>query len=858
MTGDSFEGWFRSVYPELRDGGLWLRGGELNTLPRCEYDRRTLRVLFARLSTYDDTGYSFTHQLLYQIAAELEGVFPDLAYLPPKPDLDVFRRDGVPPWVGTQTKRAPSDFDILGVSNSIVQELINLPILLERSGVPASKRARLERPDVPLVLLGGANALYSTVLWTPDPIVDAVFVGEDDGAIRRLLALARDAKRAGATKHDVLASWETVDGLIQPERPRRTKKAFIERLDAATHLEAAPVYHLAEAAGSAHLQISEGCPCFCSFCAESWDRKPYRERRSGVLRERALALKAAMGLDEIELYSFNFNMHSGFYEVLWDLVPHFRRIGLKSQRFDLLANDREMVHFQHAVEKSSLTCGLEGISPRMRAYLHKNLETDDLHTSLEAIFSSKARALKVFLIATGLEERQDFDAFSDLLGHMAEVRRTVGAGTRVLFSMTPLVRFPWTPLEYEDAPPPERYADVIARASKRVRNHGFEFRESAELDEYWISQVLVRAADPRVFTALHAALRATGFLYYREVTPWFREAFERALVTEGVDVASLFRGHSFAEGEAKPWTAVATGVKREFLWEEVLRARQYREIDYCLGRAWTRAKCFKCGGCPTKQHVRDIVLAKQERNYSLAAFRDRVRSARSAEREVALDVEVGAGARGLPRRLFAVALARALMRVEPALVSAYAGFVGSLHGGEGVRPAWSYGFDRVTLRFQADAVPLVSALAHDGARRMAVDAELARVAADQGGHGRLLGLADQSGPPRIVWEIESPLTFDPREYLAQEALPHTLRRRGEGHYEYEWSAKAVKRDVLQCLVSRVVTEGSRVTLQPGRRFDLERFLRTAFRHGGDLGWVRSAARAERRAAAAPAVLAVRS
>lgn len=844
--------WYRAHHPELLGAGLWLRGGEPNTLPAAEFDARALRVLFARLSTYFDTGYSFTHQLLYQLAARLEGVFPDLGYLPPRADLDVFVRDGVPWLLGTQTKCGAADFDVLGLSNSIVQELVNLPTLLARSGIPRSKVERLERADVPLVLLGGANAQYSTAVWTADPLVDAVFVGEDDRAITRLLELARDAKRAGASKRDVLASWEAVDGLIQPERPRRTKKAFIWSLDQAAHLEEAPIYHLADAAGSAHLQISEGCPCFCSFCAESWDRKPYRERKAAVLRERALALKAAMGLEEIELYSFNFNMHSGFYEVLWDLVPWFRRIGLKSQRFDLLANDREMVHFQHAVEKASLTCGLEGISPRMRAYLHKNLETDDLHASLEAIFSSKARALKVFLIATGLEEAQDFDAFSDLLGHMAEVRRALGAGTRVIFSMTPLVRFPWTPLEYEDAPPVARYADVIARASKRVKNHGFEFRESAELDEYWVSQVLVRATDPRVLEALEAAIQATGFVYYREVTPRFREELEAALVARGLDLAQLFRGHTFEEGEAKPWAKVSTGVKREFLWEEVLRARRYHEIDYCLGRAWTRAKCFKCGGCPSKEHVRDIVLAKQERAYSLPKFQERVRAARAAEREVLLRVEVGEGARGLPRRLFGVALAKALFRAEPRLIEPYAGFVRSAHGGDGSAPCWSAGVDDVTLRFQAPALPLLEALTQDPAKLAAVDAELARAGADLGGYGRCLGLVcapEADATPAVEWLIESPFPFEPRAYLDAEALPHTLRRRGDGAYTYEWSAKAKKRDVLRGLESEVTPAGTRVRVAPGRRFDLEAFLRAAFRAPGPHGWVKSRAIARRSGAA---------
>jgi radical SAM superfamily enzyme YgiQ (UPF0313 family) len=842
MPPHDFSAWFEAVHPQLMGAGAWLRGGEVNTLPPEEFERRAWRVLFARLSTYFDTGYSFTHQLLYQLAARTPGVFPDLAYLPPKQDLGLFERDGVPWLVGSQSKRGARAFDLVGISNSIVQELVNLPSMLRRSGIPLGKRERLEQADAPLVLLGGANALYSTCLWNSDPMVDAVFVGEDDGAIVRLMEIARDAKAAGASKRETLAALEQIDGLVQPDAPRRTKKAFIWSLDKAAHLEEAPVYHMADAAGSAHLQISEGCPCFCSFCAESWDRKPYRERKAPVLKERALALKAAMGLDEVELYSFNFNMHSGFYQVLWDLVPHFRRVGLKSQRFDLLANDPQMMEFQHAIEKSSITCGLEGISPRMRAYLHKNLETPDLHKSLDSIFRSKARALKVFLIATGLEEAQDFEAFSDLLGHMAEIRRDLRATTRILFSMTPLVRFPWTPLEYEDAPPPERYADVIERVAKRVRNHGFEFRESAELDEYVVSQLLVRADDPRVADALVAAVDATGFVYYRDMSERFREALQFALSERGIDPVAMMRGHDFESGERKPWVAIDTSVKRDFLWQEVVRARSYVEIDYCLGRAWTRAKCFKCGGCPSKEHVRDIVLSKQTRGYELAEFQARIKAARTSEKPVELLVDIGERARGLPRRLFGVALGRALMKVEPQLVEPWAGFIASRFGGDGKQPCWAAGADVVTVRIQERGIAALRELLADPERLAAVDRELA-------GFGRLVGAAPAEDAP-ITWTIESPYPFAPRAYLEREALPHMLRKVADGHYRYEWSAKAKKRDVLRELES--VQTGAatdqrkgacRVTLTPGRRFEIEPFLTSAFALPHAADWVRLVARA---------------
>src|SRR4030042_1368893 len=94
--------WYDTVYPLLSNYGLWLRGGEINTLPKEEYGLRPFRVLFTRLSTYKDVASSLTHSTLYQIAASIPDVFPDIAYLPPHNDAKIFERDNVPWILGTQ------------------------------------------------------------------------------------------------------------------------------------------------------------------------------------------------------------------------------------------------------------------------------------------------------------------------------------------------------------------------------------------------------------------------------------------------------------------------------------------------------------------------------------------------------------------------------------------------------------------------------------------------------------------------------------------------------------------------------------------------------------------------------------
>ncbi|MEI8347763.1 MAG: hypothetical protein WCG27_09860 [Pseudomonadota bacterium] len=185
----NYQDWYHKNYHHLTGYGLWAKGGELNTIPNSsqEWQGRFYKVLWTRLSTYQDVGDSYTHQLLYQISAQCPDIFPDLAYLPPPNDAALFKKEKIPWLLGTQSKHDWRDFNLLAFSNSILQELANIPQFLQKSGIPLNRQKRLDDPQYPLILLGGANALYSSILWQENSWVDAIFVGSNYLTIKKLL-----------------------------------------------------------------------------------------------------------------------------------------------------------------------------------------------------------------------------------------------------------------------------------------------------------------------------------------------------------------------------------------------------------------------------------------------------------------------------------------------------------------------------------------------------------------------------------------------------------------------------------------------------------------------------------------------
>lgn len=801
--------WYDKTFPDLSGYGIWLRGGELNTLPAAEFEDRPFRVLITRLSTYRDTADSFTHKLLYQIISRINGAYPDLAYLPPPKDILLFDRDNVPWLLGTASKRRGRDFSVIALSLSVVQELVNVKVMLEKSGIPLSKQERMNDPDCPLVLLGGASALYTSVLFNDDPLVDGIFAGGDARIITRLFQTCKDGYDHKLPKRAVLDELRKIPCFFLPEVKPVAKIFQAAELPQEQLLEAGPVLYEESCIGRANLQISEGCRCFCSFCAESFCRKPYREFRAEHLREAALRLKAAMGAHDLELYSFNFSMHSDFYRILRELAELFPSIGLKSQRFDSFASDPELVKFLHAVGKTSITCGMEGISPRLRRYLHKSLGEPDLKKSLSVLLASPIRELKIFLIATGLEQQEDYDDFRKLLALMqARMHASGRLPPRIIFSMTVLVRFPWTPLEFEDAPD-QNTVEAVLRATERiVHDKGFEFRASSDSNDYWISQLLARAHGPRIAKAFGKAIAATRFVYYRDVPRSFVETVKMYLQREGISTDAVLKGFMPSDRTFKPWVALETGVS------ETLLARQ-----------WGSAKRFMDKGIECNRSA--------AKGYSLDAFRNALRTAKAQEGRMPVLVHIEPAMAGVPHAMRGTVLARALMLADRDLVYGYRGYGGSA-AFDRLGSNWVIGDDLLTLIWTMKAIERLKDLIQDPAFIEKVNKELVKRE-----ELKAIQVSDAIEIIKIIFR--SPYRFDPAGYCEKKSLKFTLNKSGPDTWRYVLSKGSLKKKIFSLCTARHEAGGNgccTITVTPGPKFIPEEFARTAFRFSGENEWVR--------------------
>ena len=803
----NFTNWYKETFTKLSNYGLWLRGGEINTLPPEDYEKSEFKVLFARLSSYEDVSYSFTHSFLYQIASSIKGVFPDLSYLPPKQDRLVFEQDNIPWLLGTQTKNGPYGFNVIGISNSIIQETINIPVIFEKSNIPLKKSERMLNPDVPLIILGGANAVNTSFFWDEEPWVDGIFVGHDPEMVKEILTVCKHGYSKKNSKTKILEELCQISGFFEPGKENVIKFKIQHSKFKIQHFSKGIVPYNSEVVGQGHVQISEGCKAWCSFCSESYLRKPYREASCKEVVKTSLELKANMGLDQINLSSFNFNMHSDFYKIVDELVNYFKNIGLKSQRFDMFAKDPAMLSLQTAIGKNSFSCGMEGISSRVRLYLNKNLLEEDLIKSLELLLKAQVRELKIFLLVTGIEEEEDLLEFENFLFEFNELRQKFHSGIRIIFSITPLVRFPLTPLEFSSAYPKEVYEKLIAKMRLLINKFHFEYREAMSTREYVVSQILCRCSEPtKVKTALEKTIKQTNFVYDISVWVEFYDIFMERLAQEGVNVLDLFKGYDFEQGKNKPWALIEPCIRRKALWEMYKKNSLFQE------------------------NYQDFYV-KAEKIQAPNYYREKLIEQKQDEQKFAFHVELNDNSKGLIAKYIGTALASAMMKSCDELTPYFRSF-GSLSDVEKEdHRVWIMGDAVITLVWDKNVAPVLEKKLKDLDFLKKVNNEFARWGILKG------GFAKEAEDKQFV--VEGDYDCDVNAYCKVRGLTYTLRKKEEGVYFLDFSKDALKKKILSaCTYSKKQQGGYKVSLSALEKFQVIDFVKEAFKFQDKNDWVK--------------------
>jgi hypothetical protein len=787
------------------------------------FEEASYRVLIARLSPFHDVDRSLPHLFLFhEVRQAVPEAYVDLAFFPTMAQRELLKQEDIPLLLGTQSLRSADEFNLVLISNAYTLELINLPYLLIRSGIPllASQRG----PEWPIILLGGSNALVAQAVIREDgdSLVDGIFFGEGEGAAGNLthfLKRGSASQRVSDKEASLRQASREIPGFWAAGSLHETSKAICQPEVRFLPMHY-PILNTPEA-HSANLQITYGCPAFCSFCFEGYDRKPYRELPLNDVLAAAYQIKQMQGVEEIGLYSFNFNTHSDILPMMLELNRLFDRVSLKSQRADILQYTPMLLEAEVEADKRDFTLGIEGISARQRAFLHKSLSDKEIIMLIDRLLAQPIRRIKLFYVLTGYETEKDIAEFREFVRWFKEARHAHERRTRVIFSAGLLIRMPNTPLRYDRLfLDEEDWKQIVGPVKSACETNGFEFRLAFDWPAYCTSQVLAlgghRLIEPVVALAKKGYCFDTRLPeeYWTELKAWMKKA--------GVWNAA-FPGEK-GPNYLFPLAFVASSVSNEFLYRQYQEARSGQDAGYCLGRQDARGRCLGCGACANEAQ-RQAIVRHQIHQPERSGYPSRLHEMMDRKRQlqpVYVRLRTESWLAGVEPAFLNRFVFKGLLIRYPELTDNLLSVRESLFTVKPLDHQFPGVSGETVFALKAwDATSLCQALSDSQ--------ELA------GSGFEIVGLAGEFRPGEfrcLHLDIHLPSASFPEprarleEYLRGAYLPYSLRREGEKGLVLDLPQKALKKKILFGGFIEVRENDFIASLEVGTKFDLGAFLRT--------------------------------
>jgi intein/homing endonuclease len=439
-----------------------------NAFNEEDFDKAEFKILFMSLSPGDTRSVASTETALQKIVKEdLPGVFVDFCSLPPKADYDLMVENDCPVFFGAASKKAPKDFDFLGLSIVIIPERMNVPRAFLDAGIPLGYHER-ERLDFPMIMSGGLSGLYGETLYgefenekgeKDESLVDMAFLGEAEEKFGLAIQALRKAKAEGADKlGQIKAMVMAVDCLYFPlgyeveyddeqERIISNKRKYdwmppfvypniSKVLKTVKYNFDEKIINLnGDSTESADIKISEGCVGgngFCTFCSEGNIMGSWREGSIKDILQVLRNSKKNSGAYQTSFFSFNINMHSKYEQLIVEAAKVAPKLAIINQRADILGASPDSVAICKELGVGKISTALEGIGPRIRNGLYnKNLPFSNFLSAISKMIDNRMMEFKLGGVLSGYENEEDFDLGIAELAEIIKYKDEKGANGRI-------------------------------------------------------------------------------------------------------------------------------------------------------------------------------------------------------------------------------------------------------------------------------------------------------------------------------------------------------------------------------------------------------------------------------------------
>jgi radical SAM family uncharacterized protein len=447
-------------------------GGEFGSVKK-DLARADVKVCLCFPDTYEIGMSHLGMRLLYDVINKRDDSAAERVFSPWVDMEEKMRQQNIPLF-SLETKTPVRDFDVLGFSLQYELSYTNVLNILSLAGIPLRSQDRDN--SFPLVVAGGACAL------NPEPMadfMDCFVIGEAEEAIVEIIDVFKERKRSGSRDKDLLLKkLSGIEGVYVPLYPpggKKVVKRFVKDPDKVLAIAHWVVPYIEIVHDRISIEIMRGCPHSCCFCQARASFYPLRILSADKIVEETLRLYRKTGYEDISLLSLSSSDHPGLKDIVERLVGEFRGKGVSISLPSLRAKGYvgELSQVLGATRKTSLTFAPEAGTERLRHFIRKHIDIDELFDVARRAYGAGYRLLKLyFMIGLPTETPQDLDGIVDLCVRLSRLKREIdGHPAQIHVSISNFIPKPHTLFQREPALPRNVLLEKQDYIRKRLKKY---------------------------------------------------------------------------------------------------------------------------------------------------------------------------------------------------------------------------------------------------------------------------------------------------------------------------------------------------------------------------------------------------
>jgi len=511
-----------------------------------------IKICLAYPNTYHIGMSNLGFQGVYGLLNSRDDTLCERVFLPVDEDIKEYERTNSELF-SYESKRPLKKFDIIAFSVSFENDYLSVVKMLRLAKISPLRKDRNDAD--PILLLGGICATAN-----PEPladIFDLIFIGEAEDGIDELIQTYKKAftkqeflKLISEYKSFYVPQFYKItysdDGLIKerkliyPYASEIIKKRTSSKIDST--IKQWIFTEKTEFSEMCLVEIMRGCPWKCRFCLTGYIYNPPRHKPIHLLSKE---IESAPKEFKIGLIGPSITEYKHIKDTLKKKID-FSTTSLR-------ASQKSMQILSLLKNRKSVSIAPEVGTERMRKIINKKITQEDILSTIENIFNTGIRNLKLYFMV-GLPTETDQDIIG-IINLVKKIRKISDKST-ITLSVSTFVPKPFTPFQWHSMEKKE----IVKKRLKYLKENLLKEKKVRlfhDVLKYSYLQGIFARGDRRLSNLL---------LNLSESSKWTQKIKELGLSTDFY----IFRKRSY--NEKLPWDFIDIGISKEELWQEYKKA----------------------------------------------------------------------------------------------------------------------------------------------------------------------------------------------------------------------------------------------------------------------------------------------